>query len=244
METTETPNQRKVEVCYSPELFPVYYSTENCVVVIIDIFRATSAICTAFENGVKQIIPVATIEEAKAYQAKGMIAAAERNGEIVEGFDLGNSPFSYMNEEFKGKEVVLSTTNGTQAIEKAKAANTIIIGSFLNLNAVVKFLKQENKNIMLLCAGWKNRYNLEDSLFAGAVVNQLKDSEVFTGLADSSIAASHLYEAAKENLNEFLKNSSHRNRLAKLNLEKDIDYCLQLNTMDIVPKFNGVGITL
>ena len=244
METTENANQRKVEVCYSPELFPIYYSTDDCVVVIIDIFRATTAICTAFQNGVKQIIPVATIDEAKAYQAKGMIAAAERNGEIVEGFDLGNSPFSYMNEEFKGKEVVLSTTNGTQAIEKAKVANTIIIGSFLNLDAVVRYLIKENKNVMLLCAGWKNRYNLEDSLFAGAVVEQLKNNEVFTGLADSSIAAGHLYQAAEGHLNDFLKNSSHRKRLAKLNLEKDIEYCLQLNTMDLVPKFNGIGITI
>ena len=244
METTENEFQRKIEVCYSPALFPVYYASKNCVVVVIDIFRATSAICTAFQHGVKKIIPVGTVDEAREYQSKGLVAAAERHGEIVEGFDIGNSPFSYMKGDLKGKEVVLTTTNGTKAIERAKAADTIIIGSFLNLNAVCDFLIKENKNVILLCAGWKDRYNLEDSLFAGAVVNRLMKEEVFTGLADSSLAANYMYELAKNDLNKFLKNSSHRRRLARLNLERDIEYCLQTNTMDIVPIFQGNGLTV
>ena len=242
METTENEFQRKLEVCYSPDLFPVYFTKKDCVVVVIDIFRATSAICTAFEEGINQIIPVATIEEARAYQAKGYVAAAERHGEIVEGFDIGNSPFSYMNPQLKGKDVVLSTTNGTQAIEKAKGAKRIIIGSFLNLTAVCKYLENENRDVILLCAGWKGRYNLEDSLFAGAVVNYFEDNQVFTGIADSSIAARQMYKAAEGNLNDFLKDSSHRRRLQRLNLEKDIEYCLQIDTTDLVPVFDGVGL--
>ena len=242
METTENEFQRKLEVCYTQDLFPVYFTKKECVVVVIDIFRATSAICTAFQEGVNQIIPVATIEEARAYQSKGYVAAAERHGEIVEGFDIGNSPFSYMNPELKGKDVVLSTTNGTQAIEKAKAAEQIIVGSFLNLTAVCKHLENENRDVILLCAGWKGRYNLEDSLFAGAVVDYFEGSKVFTGIADSSLAARQMYQAAKGNLNDFLKNSSHRRRLQRLNLEKDIEYCLQIDTMDLVPIFDGVGL--
>lgn len=242
METTENEFQRKLEVCYTPDLFPVYFTKKECVVVVIDIFRATSAICTAFQEGVNQIIPVATIEEARAYQSKGYVAAAERHGEIVEGFDIGNSPFSYMNPELKGKDVVLSTTNGTQAIEKAKAAEQIIVGSFLNLTAVCKHLENENRYVILLCAGWKGRYNLEDSLFAGAVLDYFEGSKVFTGIADSSLAARQMYQAAKGNLNDFLKNSSHRRRLQRLNLEKDIEYCLQIDTMDLVPIFDGVGL--
>ena len=242
METTENKNQRKLEVCFSPDLFPVYFTKKECVVVVIDVFRATSAICTAFEYGIGQVIPVATIEEARAYQAKGYIGAAERHGEIEEGFDIGNSPFSYMNPELGGKEVVLSTTNGTQAIEKAKQAETIIIGSFLNLTAVCEFLAVQNKDVILLCAGWKGRYNLEDSLFAGAVADYFDGSDVFTGIADSSIAAKHMYQAAKGNLNEFLLNSSHRRRLQRLNLEKDIDYCLQIDITDKVPIFDGIGL--
>tara|TARA_B100000965_G_scaffold405278_1_gene438678 strand:+ start:1097 stop:1843 length:747 start_codon:yes stop_codon:yes gene_type:complete len=239
LETTELPHQRKIEVCYSPALFPVYYSSKNCVVVVIDIFRATSAICTAFEHGVQKIIPVSSVEEAKEYQAQGYIAAAERHGQIVEGFDIGNSPFSYMNPVMKGKEVVLTTTNGTKAIERAKAADNIIIGSFLNLDAVCAYLQKLNKNIILLCAGWKDRYNLEDSLFAGAVIHRLKENPIYTGLADSSLAACHMYEMAKGDLNNFLKDSSHRRRLERLDLEEDIRYCLQESIINKVPVFQG-----
>lgn len=244
METIVQAHERKVEICYSPALFPVYYSNKDCVVVVIDVFRATSAICTAFEHGVKSIIPVASVDEAREYKAQGYIVAAERHGEIVEGFDMGNSPFSYMNPALKGKEVVLTTTNGTKAIERAKAADKVIIGSFLNLGAVCKYLEKQNKNVILLCAGWRDRYNMEDSLFAGAVVNKLKKNPIFTGLADSSLAADHLYQAAKADLNGFLANSSHRKRLARLNLEKDIEYCLQENTIDLVPIFEGNALSI
>lgn len=244
METTELPHQRKVEVCFSPALFPVYYSSNNCVVVVIDIFRATSAICTAFQAGIERIIPVSTVDEARQYQAKGYLAAAERHGEVVKGFELGNSPFHYMNKDLKGKELVLTTTNGTKAIERAKAADHIVIGSFLNLDAVCNYLIGLNKNVILLCAGWKDRFNLEDSLFAGAVVEQLAQTETYTGLADSSLAALNVYQSAKQDLNDFLKSSSHRNRLAKLNLNRDIAYCLQTNTMDLVPLFKGNSLSL
>lgn len=239
METTELPHQRKLEVCVSPALFPVYYQSRDCVVVVIDIFRATSAICTAFENGVNSIIPVASVAEAKEFQAKGYLAAAERNGEIVEGFDMGNSPFDYMMPSIKGKDVVLTTTNGTKAIERAKAADQIVVGSFLNISSLVDFLQEQNKNVILLCAGWKDRFNLEDTLFAGAVIDRMKDHPVFTGLADSSLAALQLYEAAKGDLNGFLANSSHRRRLASLDLEKDIDYCLKMDLSKKVPTFKG-----
>jgi len=244
METIIQAHERKIEICYSPALFPVYYSNKNCVVVVIDVFRATSAICTALQHGVKRIIPVASVDEAREYKAQGYIVAAERHGEIVEGFDMGNSPFSYMNPALKGKEVVLTTTNGTKAIERAKAADKVIIGSFLNLKAVCNYLEKQNKHVILLCAGWRDRYNMEDSLFAGAVVNQLKQNPIYTGIADSSLAADHLYQIAKGDLNGFLANSSHRKRLARLNLEKDIEYCLQENTMDLVPIFKGNALSV
>jgi 2-phosphosulfolactate phosphatase len=244
METIEQEHQRKIEVCYSPALFPVYYSSKNCVVVVIDVFRATSAICTAFQHGVSKIIPVASVEEALEYKQKGYLVAAERQGEVVEGFHMGNSPFSYMDPSIKGKEIVLTTTNGTKAIERAKAADKLIIGSFLNLEAVCRYLEKENKNVILLCAGWKDRFNLEDTLFAGAVINFMKKNPIYTGLADSSIAADHLYESAQGDLNAFLRNSSHRNRLARLNLEEDIAYCLQKNTTTVVPEFKGNALQI
>ncbi len=244
METFELPHQRKLEVCYSPALFPVYYQSKDCIVVIIDIFRATSAICTAFEHGVNSIIPVASMEEAKEYKQKGYIVAAERNGEIVDGFDMGNSPFSYMDPGIKGKDIVLTTTNGTKAIERAKAADKVIIGSFLNISAVINYLNKQNKNVILLCAGWKDRFNMEDTLFAGAVIKKLSQNPIFSGLADSSLAAMELYKQAESDLNSFLANTSHRRRLEKLDLDKDIEYCLRMDLSDKVPTFKGNALSL
>ncbi len=238
METTVNANERRVEVCFSPALFSAYTQDTDCVIVVIDVFRATSAICTAFEHGIKRIFPVSTLEEAKAFQKQGCLAAAERNGEIVAGFDLGNSPLSYQHDRFVGKDLAITTTNGTKAIGVAKGSGKIIVGSFLNLKAVCEFLVKENKDVILLCAGWKDRFNLEDSLFAGAVVYHLKNEKQFTGLSDSSLAACSMYEQGKSDLNGYLKNSSHRNRLARLNLEEDIEYCLQESILPLVPVYH------
>lgn len=224
----------EVEVCFSPNVYPLFHKSD-AIVVVIDVLRATSAITTAFYNGVSKMIPVATIEEAHKHKQQGLIVAAERNGEIVEGFDLGNSPFGYMNKKVKGKTIAITTTNGTQAIEAAKTAKTVIIGSFLNLDTVIDYLKTENRDVLLLCAGWKNKFNLEDTLFAGAVADALVSRFDYTTNCDSAIAAGQLYHLAKHNLYEFLSLSSHRNRLQKLNLERDIKYCLTPNQCPVIP---------
>ncbi|MDB9775319.1 2-phosphosulfolactate phosphatase [Vicingaceae bacterium] len=244
MENPDAEHLRKVEVCLSPALFPVYYSNKNCVVVVIDVFRATSAIVTAFDNGIKEIIPVSSLEEAKEYKEQGYYVGAERKGEIIEGFDFGNSPFSYMQEKLRGETVVLTTTNGTKALNRAKAADRVIVGSFLNLTAVIEYLKSEKKDVLLLCAGWRDRYNMEDTLFAGAVVEGLIQDPLFGNLADSATASMHLYQVAKSDLNEYLKDSSHRRRLARLNLEKDIVYCLQRDISSNVPILEGNALVI
>ena len=136
-----------VEVCFTPGEYANYKGRFE-IVVVIDVLRATSAICAAFDNGIKSIIPVPTVEEALEYQKKGFLVGAERKGQIVEGFDFGNSPYSYMKEEFKGKEVVLSTTNGTKSIDVAKDADTVVIGSLLNLNVLCEWLEKHGKNVL------------------------------------------------------------------------------------------------
>lgn len=197
--------------------------------------------CTAFEYGVKEIIPVATVEEAMAYKKEGYLVGAERNGEIVEGFDFGNSPFSYMDKSLKGKTIVLTTTNGTKAITIAKGVREILIGSFLNLSALADFLIRDNKDVLIQCAGWKNRFNLEDTVFSGALIQKLVESPNFGTLADSALAAGYLYEKGKDDLFGFLSNSSHRNRLKRLNLDEDIRFCLQQSVYKVIPVFrNGV----
>lgn len=234
----------KIDACFSPFLYPVYKDNES-VVVIIDILRATSAICTAFEHGASCIIPVAGVDEARRYKEKGFLVGAERDAVQVEGFDFGNSPFSYMGDVVKDKEIVITTTNGTQAIEAARDAYKVVIGSFLNISALCEFLISEQRNVLLLCSGWKNKFNLEDALFAGAVTEALSLSTDLFKEGDACLALKYLYQQAKQDPYKFLNYSSHKERLARLNLKKDIKYCLTPNQTRIIPVLkNGVLVRM
>lgn len=230
------PDRLKIEVCLSPALLPLY-NLENSIVVVIDIFRATSSICYGIENGAEAIIPVSQVEECAAYHGKGHLLAAERDGEVVEGFDFGNSPFAYSAEKVAGKTVVLTTTNGTHAIQLSRGAKRIVIGSFLNLSALAQWLEEEHENVLLVCAGWKNNFNLEDTAFAGALVNRLKSDKYI--LDDAAIAAEDLYLLAKGDLGGFLSKSSHSERLKKLGIEEDIAFCLSIDLTTAIPILEG-----
>jgi 2-phosphosulfolactate phosphatase len=229
---------KKLDVCLTPALIPLY-NVEDYIVVVIDIFRATSSICYGIENGAEAIIPVSEVEECAAYREKGFdyLLAAERNGEVVEGFDFGNSPFSYTAEKVAGKTVVLTTTNGTHALHLSRKAKKIVIGSFINLTALCNWLKVQQENILLVCAGWKNNFNLEDTLFAGAVIEQLKTSGFV--LDDPSIAANDLFQLGKNNIGQYLSKTSHGERLKKLGIEKDIAFCLQIDLTTAIPILEG-----
>ncbi|WP_423147397.1 2-phosphosulfolactate phosphatase [Rubrolithibacter danxiaensis] len=228
--------KRKIEVCFSPALLHLY-DIKNSIVVIIDIFRATSSICYGIENGAEAIIPVASVEACRSYCSTEFLLAAERDGKVVEGFDFGNSPFDYTSEKVEGKTVVLTTTNGTHALNESREAYKIVIGSFLNLNSLCDWLKEQSEDVFLLCAGWKNCFNLEDTLFAGAVVHLLKEDGF--QLDDSGIAAEDLYAVAKTDLKNYLKKTSHGERLKKLGIEKDIEFCLNVNLTTAIPVLKG-----
>jgi 2-phosphosulfolactate phosphatase len=227
---------RKLEVCLTPALLNLYDIRES-IVVVIDIFRATSSICYGIENGAEAIIPVSSINTCELYRGSDFLLAAERDGEVVNGFDFGNSPFAYSKEKVEGKTIVLTTTNGTHAISESREACKIVIGSFLNLSALCNWLKQQKENIFLLCAGWKDKINLEDTLFAGAVVDQLSKEKY--KLDDSGIAAADLYRLAKDDLNTYLKKTSHSDRLKKLGIEKDIAFCLNVDITTAIPILKG-----
>ena len=197
--------QRKLDVCLSPALLHLHDIRES-IVVVIDIFRATSSMCYGLANGAEAIIPVASVEACRSYADTDYLLAAERNGEVVLGFDFGNSPFSYTAEKVAGKTIVLTTTNGTHAINESREAKKVVIGSFLNLGALSTWLKTQPHDVLLLCAGWKNKVNLEDSLFAGAVAYHLQ-TDVYK-LDDAAILVADLYELAKGNLAEFRSSST------------------------------------
>jgi 2-phosphosulfolactate phosphatase len=228
---------KNIDVCLSPDLLHLH-KINNSIVVVTDIFRATSCMVTGFAYGVKSIIPVATVEECKNLQNAGYVAAAERDAQKVEGFDLDNSPFSYMDERLIGGKIAMTTTNGTLSISKAKTdAVKVIVGAFLNLAAVVNHLKNQPYDVLVLCAGWKGRPNIEDTLFAGAVVEALKD-EYFVS-EDSAILAMRTYLQAKDDMLGYLANSSHIRRLQGLGINKDISYCLQHDLYDVLPVLRG-----
>lgn len=221
-----------IDVCYSPELLHLY-ELEGKAVVAVDVLRATSTMVTAFAHGAADIIPVIQLEECRAYADQGCLTAAERNGVKAEGFDLGNSPFAYMHEGIKGKTIAITTTNGTRAIRLSEAAKEIVVGSFLNLQAVADHLEELQLDVIVVCAGWKGKFNLEDTLFAGALAERLQAK--FTFENDATLASLYLYHAAKEDMVTFLRQSSHVQRLENLEIHKDIEFCLQHDVYDVLP---------
>lgn len=224
----------KIDVCFTPATYHVHRDPE-AIVVVIDVLRATTAICTAFKHGVDRMIPVAEIEEARALQKQGYLTGAERNGEKIEGFDFGNSPYDYMSENIKGKTVVLTTTNGTQAMKVAGDAYKLVIGAFSNLSVLCNWLIEQDRNVVLLCSGWKNNFNLEDSMFAGAVVEKLCGNERFAETTDAALSSKYLYQMARDDPFRFLSNSSHRKRLHSLKLKEDIRYSLAIDQANVIP---------
>jgi 2-phosphosulfolactate phosphatase len=229
---------KTIDVCLSPELMHLY-DVRNRTVVVVDILRATSCMVTAFANGVESITPFADLEQCLKMKNRGYITSGEREGKKVEGFDKGNSPFEYMDNQVLGMKLAFTTTNGTQAIEKSRDAKEVVIGSFLNLTSVVRYLLLGENPVLIVCAGWKGRVNLEDTLFAGAVVDKLRD---YLGLdCDAPLAAQHLYNLAKDDMAKFLGESSHVKRLNRLNIYQDFEFCLKIDEYKVLPRLkNGV----
>jgi len=230
----------------SPALLQLY-DVSNSVVVIIDVLRATSTIATALFNGAKAVIPVDSINRCieLGKQLDG-ITAGERDGKIADGLKYGNSPFEYPGEFIEGKTLVFTTTNGTRLLQMAldKGAKEIITGSFPNYSAVCDYLLQKNQNVILGCAAWKDRVNIEDMLFAGAVISKVK--KAFTINCDSSHLAETIYKKGKKDLFGFMKknNASHYHRLMGFGLEKDIRYCLTADVANVLPFYENGKLIL
>lgn len=227
--------------CLSPALLHLY-DVSNSIVVVIDVLRATSTIATALHNGATEIIPIDNVAECiKTGKELNAITAGERDGQVADGLQYGNSPFEYPADFINGKTLVLTTTNGTKLLHMALAngATEIITGSFPNITAVCNHLLAKNKNVILACAAWKDRVNIEDTLFAGAVINSIKQN--FSIQCDSSQMAESLYMTAQTDLYEFMKerNATHYHRLTKYHLEKDIRYCLTADSAPVVPVYLG-----
>ena len=226
--------KQKIEVCYSPALFP-YYENPNAVVVVTDVLRASSAIVSAFMNGVERIIPVGTLEEARDYKNRGYMVAAERDGIVRDFADFGNSPYNFTPERVGGKQIVYSTTNGTNAIQLASSGSQVLIGAYLNISALAEYIKGSGKDLLILCAGWKNKFNLEDTLFAGALSELVLKDHDYSTICDATHGAMDLYDAAKGDMMGYLEKVAQRHRLKANNLDDVIEYCHEFDTTDLIP---------
>jgi 2-phosphosulfolactate phosphatase len=230
----------------SPALLNLY-EVKDTIVVVIDVLRATSTIATALYNGASSVVPVDDIAKCISL-GKSLcgITAGERDGKIAEGLEYGNSPFEYPRDFVEGKTLVLTTTNGTKLLHMALArgAGHIITGSFPNYSAVCNYLISQNQPVLLACSAWKDRVNIEDTLFAGAVISKIK--EHFTISCDASKVAEALYNAAKDDLYGFLeeKNATHYQRLIGFGLEKDLKYCLTPDVANVLPFYENEKLIL
>ena len=237
-------NRPVLEVCLSPALLHLF-DTKDRIVVIIDVFRATSTIAAALHNGAIRVIPVASVPECieLGKTTPGSITAGERDGKVAAGLEYGNSPSEYPRSFVEGRTLILTTTNGTRLLHMVQDAAEIITGSFLNLTAVCNFLLTQNKSVLLGCAAWKDRFNLEDTLFAGAVVNRVR--EKFDINCDSARAAGYLYEHCTEApVIDFLRDSSHYRRLSAYGLEADMEYCTTPDLHPVVPILIGKELVI
>ncbi len=223
-----------IEVCLTHELIH-HHELKGKIVVVTDVFRATSCIVSGLAKGVKAIKPVIEVEECLELQKQGYLAGGERHAQMIEGFDLDNSPFSYMETRAMGQKVAMTTTNGTLTINKSKEADEILAASFSNLSATASYLKNKGKDVLIVCAGWKGRPGLEDVLFGGALTLAMSDSHETEG--DSTFLATAAYETAQSDLLSYLQRASHLKRLKKLG-GKDIPYCLEIDLFDVVVKLN------
>jgi 2-phosphosulfolactate phosphatase len=232
--------KRKLEACFSPALFAPG-ENDDSIVVIIDILRASSAICTAFANGAVEIIPVAEISQAKDYKARGYLVAAERDGYVLDFADFGNSPFNFTKEKVEGKTIVYSTTNGTGIINLASTAFRTVIGSFINIGALTHWLIMQERSVLLFCAGWKNKFNIEDTVCAGAIAEKLMASNLYSTICDSTLAAMDIWSLARTDLHSYIEKAAQRSRLRDKGLDDCIEYCMTFDLTQSIPVIqNGV----
>lgn len=233
-------NVTNTDVYFSAQAFSEEMARAK-VAVVIDVLRATSTMVTALANGAKGIIPVRSMGDASQIVAKidsdNFLLCGEKDGIKIENFDLGNSPFEYDEQTVADKTIVLTTTNGTQAIQQATLAKELYLASFLNVGTVISHLKTKHKKdkIVLICSGWKGRISIEDTLCAGYIVDALLGNNDDSGMPDGAKVARALYTQYKENLHAIIKQSNHAKRLEDKLVNDDIGYCSQIDIFDILP---------
>ncbi len=219
----------KITTLLSPSMFESsIIEIQNKIVVVIDILRATSTMTVAMEQGANALFPVRDVETASR-ASSSFLKAGERNGEKVDGFDLGNSPREFTADIVGNRDIVMTTTNGTRAISMSENAQHVLVASYRNIKATLTFLESQNQDVVLFCSGWKDVVNVEDTLFAGELAEHLvqKGFEIEN---DATYIAISLYQQHQVNLLEIIKKASHAKRISSLNASEDLEICLTRDT--------------
>ena len=222
----------KIEVSLTPALYSFRTVKEHHVTVAIDLLRATTAVCAAFQSGCREVVPLDSLEALEPYRIKGYAVAAERGGKKLPGSDYGNSPTEYMSKDMNGVRLAYSTTNGTVSILRGADADVTLVGAFANIDALCSRLKKEGKDIVLLCSGWQNDFCLEDTLVAGAIIDQLGNA-----CGDAAAMALAMWQQAKPALYAYCQNATHVHRLQAFGpqAQADIEFAFKMNICPVVP---------
>jgi 2-phosphosulfolactate phosphatase len=235
----------KKELCIDAVLTPadVQSADLNNICIVVDVLRASSTIVTLLSKGCRRVYTVETISDACSLaQSKGLLLVGERNGIKVDGFDYGNSPFELEGFEPDGREAVLTTTNGTKAVQKVSAAPEVLIGCFLNAKAccmmALELSHRHDTGINIICAGEKGRFVLDDAFCTGYLVAVLAEMADFNGtkvkLSDAAQAAGKLYRSYPDIRSGFLDSYSGQ-RLMEINSAEDLTACGKIDITEVVP---------
>ncbi|MCX7606378.1 MAG: 2-phosphosulfolactate phosphatase [Bacteroidia bacterium] len=225
-----------VRVCLSTALIPTF-KVGDYIVVVIDILRATTSFCVALDRGVTEIRPVPSLRACRSLKREGYLTAAERGAEKVTGFDFGNSPYDFLEADLQGKKLAFTTTNGTRALWAVRHAKKIVAGAFVNMSTLVNWLRIQEEPVLLVCSGWKDHVNLEDTLFAGAVATELEGH--FRVNDDATLIAMSLYQMADHRKKYYLEHSAHFDRLVELGMQRDVKYSLRRDLHPVLPYYQS-----
>jgi len=236
----------RVETLFSPGEIEEGLVKDRTVAVI-DVLRACTTIAFAMSHGCDRIIPVETVEAAtklaSSLERKATLLGGEREGKRLDGFDLGNSPSEYTADVVKGKTLILTTSNGTRAIALSQGAREILIASFVNMNSVVRYIKDRcGEAVTLICAGEGNRFALEDAVCAGMLIDGIA-SACDCDLTDGSKAAQSLYKLYHDSLVDLLRACQHGRYLTELGFEGDLEICAQVDSLKVLPIVKDGRIT-
>jgi len=207
----------------------------NRVVIVIDVLRAASTIVTALERGFSMVLPVETIGQAQALHTPGCLLAGERHCRKIAEFDYNNSPTQIAGHPSSGHPLILTTTNGTRAIQKAEKAVSVLIGCFLNATACISHALEQHQDITLYCAGTRSEFALEDGLAAGMMISvaERKLSQIELCDLGQALKASYLHVA--DRLAEVLPHTTTGKRLVQHRFIEDLAYCAQVDRCRLVP---------